>query len=169
MENHERRLLEGALPCARTFLLYGMESAEQETTKAIGELCGQAETLDLRGGCPEAAKLRADLKERFAKSPALVALVGAKLPGALRELLAELNLGQLKLEGDTATALPEGTRLFVLSAEMVHAEDETKPFGLQLVGMRVLKEQRAKVTQAQEDLRRRQERARESSRQHGLV
>jgi hypothetical protein len=169
MEKHEKNLLLGALPCAaRALLLYGTESSRADVAAALKEQIGALDTIDLASGGGDAARLRADLTARFAKGPSVLLVVGEEPPVWLRDVVADVQRGVFK-EGEQARELPKSARLFVFCGATTYGEDDAKPFGLQIVGVRVLKEQRAKVAAAEAELRRRQERARESSRQHGLV
>jgi hypothetical protein len=166
MEKHERQLLASSLPCAaKSFLIYGTESSQADLTSELERLCGPIATLDLPSGSTDAASLRGELKERFDKAPTVLLTVGPKAPEALREVAAEVQRGQLA----TGDKLAENARLFVFSESLTYAEEDAKPFGIQLVGMRNIKDQRAKVAAAEAELKRRQERARQSSREHGLV
>ena len=168
MEPHELTLLRGAWPCARTFLLVGLESSSDQVNAEVEAAAGSIARVDWQGGGPDAAGVRQELQRRFAEAKAVVARIGAEVPAGLAEVLAEVGRGELAL-GDRTESLPEHARLLVVTDAMSVPEAQARAFGLQIHGMRVLNEARAKVARAEEELRRRQERARQSSREHGLV
>ena len=168
MDKRELTLLEGTLPCARTFLLYGLESSEADVATALTRLCGPVDTIDRATLAAPASELRVHLGQRFTASPVLLACVGSQLPEGVAELVPEIERGELG-PSDAPQKLPETALLFVLGAADAFAEAHAKLFGLQVVGMRVLSRRHAEVAAAEAELRRRQERARQSSRAHRLV
>jgi len=168
MDTYERTLLEWSLPCARSLLIYGAKSSAADVTDALRKLAGRLETHEVRAGAIEEAALRRQLRESFARAPTVLLLVASPMPQALRAIATQVQRGEWK-EGEEAPRLPDGARLVAFLDAKECSHDDARCFDLHVIGMRVLEAQRARVAADAAELLRRQARARESSRQHGLV
>ncbi|OGQ77421.1 MAG: hypothetical protein A2289_25310 [Deltaproteobacteria bacterium RIFOXYA12_FULL_58_15] len=171
MNGTERTLLDGALRSARTVILHGLVSTEVDTVAGINQSCAGSELIDLRApqAGSDAARLRSEVKECLAKTSTLIVHLAAKVPQGAAEVLAELTKGVLKIDPEAPEKLADNVRVVGLCAEKDLDPGTARLFGLQISGMRVIEEQRAAVRRAEEELLAAQERARASSRQHGLV
>jgi len=167
MEAHERTLLAGALPCGRTILAYGLTSTTTEVLAALRDLCGSVAAVDVAVEA-DSTQLREEVRSRLASAPMLFMAIGPTLSDSVREILRDIHTGVLP-GADTAEGVPDGARLLALSSAMSCSEEDARLFDIHVVGMRVLTMRRDAVAAAQVELNRRRERARQSSREHGLV
>lgn len=173
MERHEEFLLEGAVKRSKTILVYGMESKETEILSLLDKIYGKTDTWDLKTKMDtiSAEDLRKELHTRLTKEKRAIVLFGSNFSEAAKEVFDEMTLqGKLQVEeeGDPFK-LEEDMRVIAVSDAKTQEEKTMKAFGVCVCGMHVIRDARRKVRESEEDLRAAQERAIESSRQHGLV
>lgn len=158
MENYERTLVLGALPSSRAFLIYAMESPEVDTLATLEAAIGPLDPLDLRKEGGDMKAMHAAAQERIAKNSTLTLLVGSDLPVGANELLEEV----LATQSDN-----EARVVAICSGDP--SDELLALFGLRITGMKVVHASREAQDRAEAELKAAQERARESSRRHGLV
>src|SRR5688572_32665172 len=95
MDERELTLLDGALPCARALLLYGLESSESDVAATLARRWGSVDRLDWRISTAPASELRAELRQRWGISYVRLACVGAVLPVSVAEIVPEIERGEL--------------------------------------------------------------------------
>jgi hypothetical protein len=167
MERHERALIEASLNCAApSLLLYGMSSPALATAAALAALSGDVETLDLRQDLAE-GRLRSELRSAFHRAPTVLVVIAGPPSETVCAVADEVRRGELKVDGDVEK-IASGARLVVFT-DALSCGPGRRCFGIQIAGMRVLERERAEVAAAAAELARRQERARRSSREHGLT
>lgn len=170
MEQHEQNLLEGMLRASKTFLVMGAESPQNQLLDSLKRLTGPFEPIDLKAqSSTSIEQLRNQVLERAKKNSLVVFLIDKGLPTPSVELLSEVTRRELKTSNEAPEKLADDVMIAAISGLNPPEENVLKLFPLRLSGMKIVKEIRAAQDRAEEELRLRQQKARESSKKYGLV
>jgi hypothetical protein len=163
MDSIERTLLEGALKRSKLILLHGFVSSERDVLEHLRAHLGQIGTLDCRSADMDPRERIRGLIETQR------ALFISMAPSPGDKMLATIEaLANHPREGDTAIALSDDARILVWVGGESASESAARAFPLRLSGMRIIEEMRAREVRAEAELKQAQERAKESSRRHGI-